>query len=133
MTAEFLELDDVAALHAESIRRFGGATGVRDTGLLESALAMPKATMFGELLHPSLEEQAAAYLFHLVKNHPFLDGNKRTGLAAALTFLGMNGTWVEATNDELIDLTLGGAEGRTSKAQVAVFFREHAEPWEARD
>jgi death-on-curing protein len=126
----FLELDDVAALHAESIRRFGGSAGLRDAGLLESALAMPQASMFGEYLHPTLHEQAAAYFFHLVSNHPFIDGNKRTGLAAALTFLGMNGVWVEATNDELIALTLGVAEGRTAKSEVAVFLAAHAIPWD---
>lgn len=128
--SDFLELDDVVAIHAESIRRFGGGLGVRDAGLLESALAMPKATMFGELLHPTLYEQAAAYLFHLVKNHPFVDGNKRIGLAAALTFLGTNGYWVESTSSDLIELTLGVVEGRVTKADVAVFLSEHAEEWD---
>jgi death on curing protein len=126
----FLELDDVLAIHAESIRRFGGGLGLRDVGLLESALGMPRATMFGELLHTTVHEQAAAYLFHLVKKHPFVDGNKRIGLAAALTFLGVNGLWVDATNEELIELTLGVAEGRTSKADVAVFLAAHCESWD---
>lgn len=126
---EFLELDDVLALHAESIRRFGGATGLRDAALLESALAVPKATMFGELLHPTIYEQAAAYLFHLVKNHPFVDGNKRVGLGAALTFLGMNGLWVDSTNDALVQLTLGVVEGRISKSEAGVFFQKHAGAW----
>ncbi len=130
MKLEFVELDEVLAIHAESIRRFGGATGLRDAALLESALAMPRATMFGELLHSTIHEQAAAYLFHLVKNHPFVDGNKRVGLAAALTFLGMNGLWVETTNDALVELTLNVVEGRASKSDVAVFFSEYAEPWD---
>ncbi len=129
MKHEFLELDDVLALHAESIRRFGGSPGLRDAALLESALAMPRATMFGELLHPTVHEQAAAYLFHMVKNHPFVDGNKRVGLAAALTFLGMNGLWVEATNQALVQLVLDGIAGTSAKADVAVFFREHAKDW----
>ena len=129
MTVEYLELDDVLALHAESIRRFGGQAGLRDAPLLESALAMPRATMFEQLLHATLEEQGAAYLFHLVKNHPFLDGNKRVGLAAALTFLGLNGPWVAASEAELTTLVLGVAEGRTSKSEVAVFLRAHLEPW----
>lgn len=130
MSTTFLELDEVLAIHAESIRRFGGGLGLRDAGLLESALGMPRATMFGELLHTTVHEQAAAYLFHLVKNHPFVDGNKRIGLAAALTFLGQNGLWVETSNEELIELTLGVAEGRTSKADVAVFLAERCEPWD---
>ena len=91
MKLEFLELDDVLAIHAESIRRFGGGTGLRDSGLLESALAMPRATMFGELLHQTIHEQAAAYLFHLVKNHPFVDGNKRVAFFATDVFLRLNG------------------------------------------
>jgi death-on-curing protein len=130
MTAEFLELDDVLALHAESIRRFGGSAGLRDAAMLESALAMPRATMFEQLLHATLHEQAAAYLFHLVKNHPFIDGNKRTSLAAALTFLGMNGSWVKSTSEELARLVLDVIEKGTSKAEVAVFFAERLEPWE---
>ena len=130
MKLEFLELDDVLAIHAESIRRFGGGTGLRDGGLLESALAMPRATMFGQLLHATINEQAAAYLFHLVKNHPFVDGNKRVGLGSALAFLGMNGLWVKATSDHLVVLTLGVVEGRVSKSEAAVFFATHAVPWD---
>lgn len=130
MTTDFLELDDVIALHAESIRRFGGSSGLRDAAMLESALAMPRATMFEQLLHPSLSEQAAAYLFHLVKNHPFVDGNKRTALAAALAFLGMNGHWVKSTSPDLAQLVLDVIEKGVTKAEVAVFFRERLEPWD---
>ena len=122
---EFLALEDVLALHAESIARFGGALGVRDVGLIVSAIAMAQASMFGEYLHATLEEQASAYLFHIVQNHPFRDGSKRAGLAAALTFLGLNGRRIVATNEELVDVTFGVASGRTTKSMVAVFFREH--------
>jgi death-on-curing protein len=129
VATRYLTLEDVMALHTESITRFGGAHGVLDTGALESAIAVPQATMFGDLLHPTLEEQGAAYLFHLVMNHPFVDGNKRTGLAAGLAFLGINGVRVVATNDQLVDLTLGVAKGEVTKAGVGVFLREHSEPW----
>jgi death-on-curing protein len=125
----FLTLDDVLAIHAESVRRFGGTLGVRDTGLLESALAMPQATMFGEYLHASLHEQASAYLFHVVQNHPFLDGNKRAGLGAALAFLGLSGVRVVARPDELIELTLDVAQGKATKAEVAVFLQTHSKAW----
>jgi death on curing protein len=87
---------------------------------------MPEATFAGEHLPPSLPEQAAAYLFHLVKNHPFVDGNKRVGLACGLVFLRLNGVRVRATDDELVDLVVGVIEGRRSKADVAVFFRERS-------
>jgi death-on-curing protein len=126
--AEFLTLDEVLSLHADQVARYGGSTLVRDLGLLEPALAMPAATFGGELLHPSLAEQAAAYLFHLVKNHPFVDGNKRTGLVAMLAFLGLNGRRLEAAATDLTDLVLGVAEGRVTKAEVAVFVRRHTVP-----
>jgi death-on-curing protein len=122
---EFLTVDDVLALHADQIAHYGGSTLLRDLGLLESALAMPAATFGRELLHPSIDEQAAAYLFYLVKNHPFVDGNKRTGLVATLAFLGLNDIRLEATDDELVNLVTGVAAGRITKAEVAVFVRRH--------
>ncbi len=76
MKVSFLTLEDALALHASRIARYGGSLGLRDLGLLESALAVPSATFGGQFLHGSLSEMAAAYLFHLVKNHPFVDGNK---------------------------------------------------------
>lgn len=124
----FLTLDEALAIHAHQIGRYGGSLGLRDRGSLESALAMPAVSFGGESLHPSLHEQAAAYLFHLVKNHPFVDGNKRVGLACCLTFLRLNGMRVRASDDDLVDLILGVAEGRRSKADVAVFLRKHSKP-----
>ncbi len=128
MRVEFLTLDEVLSLHADQVARYGGSALVRDVGLLESALAMPAASFGAELVHTSLEEQAAAYLFYLVKNHPFVDGNKRTGLVAMLVFLGLNGRRLEATADELTNLVLAVAAGRLSKADVAVFVGEHCHP-----
>ena len=128
MRTLFLTLDEALAIHAHQIARYGGALGLRDKGLLESALATPAAVFAGESLHPSLAEQAAAYLFHLVRNHPFVDGNKRVGLACALVFLRLNGTRIRTSDDELVDLVIGAAEGRLTKADVAVFLREHSKP-----
>ena len=125
MPTIFFTLDEVLAIHADQIERYGGSFGIRDQGLLESALAMPEATYSGDDLHPSLSEKAAAYLFHLVKKHPFVDGNKRAGLAVCLAFLAMNDVSVRASDDELVDVVYGVAEGRTSKADVAVFLRGH--------
>lgn len=126
MSTTFLTLDEVFAIHADQIERYGGSLGIRDRGLLDSALAMPEATYAGDELHPTLFEKAAAYLFHLVKNHPFVDGNKRIGLVVALAFLAMNDVEVEATEDELVALVLGVASGQQSKAAVAIFLRDHA-------
>jgi death-on-curing protein len=122
----FLSLDEVFAIHAHLIDRYGGSLGIRDRGLLESALAMPLASFSGEELHATLHEKAAAYLFHLVKNHPFVDGNKRVGLAVCLAFLRLNGMRIDATDDELVERVMGVAAGRHAKAEVAVFLRQHA-------
>lgn len=125
MKVIFLTLDEVLALHADQIERYGGRSGIRDVGLLQSALAMPMATFGGKFLHADLCEMAAAYLFHLVRDHPFIDGNKRVGLMAMLVFLGLNRLRLRADPDRLADLVLGVAAGRVGKAEVAVFVKRH--------
>ena len=126
----FLTLDEVLALHADQLERYGGDPGLRDLGLLESALATPRATFGKAYLHGSLPEMAAAYLFHLVGNHPFVDGNKRVGLAAAIAFLGLNGLWLEADPGQLGDLVMRTARGAASKAEVAEYVRGRVGPLE---
>src|SRR5947207_281937 len=122
----FLTLDEVLSLHAEQIRLFGGSSGVRDVGLLQSAIGSVQATFGGVFLHETIFEMASAYLYGICRNHPFVDGNKRTAVAASLTFLDMNGIEVDAEEDEFYDLVIGVAEGRVSKAAVAVFLEKHA-------
>ena len=122
----FLTLDEGLAIHADQIERYGGAHGIRDRAGLESALAMPKAGFGEELMHPTLFEQAAAYLFHLCKNHAFVDGNKRVALASCLGFLGINGVEIEATEDEIVELVIGVATSAISKAELALFLKAHA-------
>lgn len=116
---EFLDLEEVLEIHALQLDEFGGIAGVRDRGLLESAVGQPRATAFGELLHAALFEMAAAYLFHIAKNHAFLDDNKRTALVAALVFLDINGVSLERDDERLYELTMAAAEGRADKAQIA--------------
>lgn len=123
---EFLEVADVLLLHADQVARYGGEEGVRDVGLLESALAQPKAAFGGQFLHADLFEMAAAYLLHIVKNHPFLDGNKRAGAVAALTFLDLNSVELDAPPGSLYDITLAVATGEADKPAAAAFFRAHA-------
>lgn len=119
----FLDIDRILRTHLGLIERYGGQEGVRDVGLLHSAIAMPQASFGGEHLHKDLFEMAAAYLYHIVQNHPFLDGNKRTGAAAAIIFLAMNGVELEADQEGLADLTLDVAQGKAGKRQIAEFFR----------
>ncbi len=121
----FLGLDEVLALHADQIERYGGSTGVRDLGLLESAVAAAEATFGGMELHETLAEKAAAYLFHLAKNHPFVDGNKRVAAASMFMFLYLNDHTLECTSDELAELTERVATSELGKPDVAVFIREH--------
>ena len=112
-------------IHRDQIRRYGGSEGVRDLGLLQSAIAMPAAAFGGQYLHADLCEMAAAYLFHIVQNHPFIDGNKRVGAVAAYVFLLLNGLALDAAEDEYEQLVLGVACGETSKSAVAAFLRSH--------
>jgi death-on-curing protein len=122
----FLTLEEVRAIHRDEIERHGGTLGVRDNGLLESAVAAPQSGFGGHYLHSDLYEMAAAYLFHLVQNHPFLDGNKRVGVATALMFLTMNGVETKMANQVLVDMVLAVAKGKMNKPAIAEFFRKHS-------
>jgi death-on-curing protein len=119
----FLTTDDVLALHDAQLQRFGGAPGLRSYALLDSAVAQASATSAGVPLHEDVYAMAAAYLFHIVRNHPFVDGNKRAGLLAALVFLDVNGATLRGPAPELYDLTAGVAEGLIDKAGIAEVFQ----------
>ena len=119
----FLTLDEVLQLHQESLEHFGGEDGIRDVGLIESAVATPRQTFNGQYLHPDIASMAAAYLFHLASNHGFVDGNKRVGARAAYVFLVLNGFEVDFPLDQTEQLVLGVAKGEVSKEQVATFIR----------
>jgi death-on-curing protein len=122
----FLSVENILSIHARMIAEFGGAEGVVDHGMLESAVAMPTASFAGELLHESLPAMAAAYLFHICKNHPFIDGNKRTAVVAAEIFLNVNGLRLHVSNADLKRLCLGIASGDISKQEAVAFFERHA-------
>lgn len=126
MQPEILEVEDILLIHADQLERYGGLAGLRDHGLLVSAVSMPRSTYGGEFLHGDLFAMAAAYLFHLTRNHPFLDGNKRTGAAAALVFLDLHGIEVAATDDALYDLVIAVAKGDIGKDSVAAFLQTHS-------
>jgi death-on-curing protein len=121
----FLSLAEVLEIHEDQLKRYGGAAGIRDIELLKSALGMPPATYAGQFLHPHIHEMAAAYLFHIVRNHPFNDGNKRTGAVAALVFLLLNGFDFDALEDDFAEMVLDVARGELDKADVAVFLKRY--------
>ncbi len=121
----FLTVDHVLAIHRRMIAAFGGTDTVRDHGLLDSAVMMPAARFRGRFLHQDVPAMAAAYLFHLCKNHPFLDGNERTALASAEVFVLLNDKRLTATDEQLEELTRAVAAGRVSKKELIAFFRRH--------
>jgi death-on-curing protein len=116
----FLDMEDLLELHRLSLEQYGGGSGIRDLGLLESALARPQSSFGEQYAHEGLFAMAAAYLFHVARNHPFVDGNKRTALLAALVFLDINGITIERESEALYELTMGIAEGRIDKAAATL-------------
>jgi len=130
---EFLDIEDVLLIHSRQLAKYGGAAGVRDQALLESALAMPMATFGGEFVHKDLFAMAAAYAFHIAENQPFLDGNKRTGVLAAVVFLELNGHVVEEPPSRLYEAMIAVAERRLDKAGLAEMLRELSRPVAAQD
>jgi death on curing protein len=122
----FLSAEQVARFHHQAIEESGGEPNIRDWGLLESAVAMPRQGFGGEFLHPTLASMAAAYFYHIVANHAFVDGNKRTGMVTALIFLKINGHRVNAEPKEIEDLSVLVAGGVANGKQFATeFFTAH--------
>lgn len=128
MTVDHLTVEDVLAIHADQVARYGGGAGVRDVGLLESAVLAAQASFEGRSPHADIFDMAAAYLYHLVQNHPFIDGNKRTGAAAALVFLDINDVEIDTSDEDLYTMVMGVASGVVSRAQVSAFFRARGKP-----
>ena len=115
---EFLDADDVLEMHAMQLAVIGGGSGLRHRGLLESACAQPNASFGGQYVHDGVFAMAAAYLFHIASNHPFVDGNKRAGILAALVFLDLNGISIESPSDDLYELTMRVAQGDVDKPAI---------------
>ena len=120
----FLSLPEITRLHLDQIATFGGTKGIRDLNSLKSALSTPKATYDGQFLHPTIYEMASAYLFHIVKNHPFIDGNKRAGTMAMLVFLAINNYNFNAPNKDLLETVLQVAQGKVSKSELSIFIKK---------
>ena len=125
MTVKILSKEDILALHRDLIDTFGGAPGIRDEGLLDSAVHAPFQTFGNAEFYPTLEEKASRLGYGLTVNHPFLDGNKRIGAHAMLTFLALNGCFLRCTNRELSDCFLSVASGETGEGQLLDWIRAH--------
>jgi death-on-curing protein len=126
----YLSPGQVVALHHDLLALFGGLAGVRERGALDSAVARPAMTFGGEDLYPDPAAKAAALLHSLVLNHPFVDGNKRTGAAAAELMLELNGLALVASDDELEHVILATARGELSAEALAIWFRQRSRPLE---
>lgn len=124
---KFLEKETVLAFHEDQIKIYGGKPGIRDEGLLESALAQAEASFGGEYIHKTIYEMAAAYGFHICQNHPFYDGNKRTALIAMYTFLYVNGYRLQADKKSLFAIVIDLASGNVEKEELAAYLEEHCE------
>ncbi len=126
MVIDFISIQDVSRIHDNVIAQYGGLAGIRDYNLLASAVAQPQMFIFGSYIHVGIFDMAAAYFFHIIKNHPFLDGNKRTGVLATLTFLEKNGIIIETDFDSLVNLALETASADISKEHIAQFLKQSA-------
>jgi death-on-curing protein len=123
----FITLQEIIEDQAALITKYGGMHGLRDLGLLASAIEMPMAAVFGEELHPTIFDKAAAYLFHIIRNHPFIDGNKRAGTLAALAFLRQNDVHIQFSEEEAVsfeELVVNTANGHVTKEEIAKFLND---------
>ena len=117
-------MEDVLVIHEDTISHEGGLSGLRDAGLLESAVMMPQQQFGGHFLHDGLAAMAAAYLYHITQNHPFHDGNKRAAVMAALVFLDVNGITKLPNPKQLEAVALAVASGDMSKNELIEWFRK---------
>jgi death-on-curing protein len=127
-TKQSLSVEQVLFIHARLIAETGGSSGIRDLGLLQSAVARPLATFGGQELYPDLFAKAAALMESLIRNHPFIDGNKRVGITAAALLLIRNGRRLTATNREIEHFTLEVAQSQRNQAEIAAWLQAHSLP-----
>ena len=128
MSVHFIPVELVLTIHADLLHRYGGRPGLRDRNLLESALAQPKMTVGGRFAHKTIFEKAAAYGYHLCKNHPFIDGNKRVAFVLMDIFLQKNGWEIVAHEEETYSVMMDLASGKLTKAHLATWLKGNSSP-----
>ena len=126
MAVQFIPKAVVLIIHADLLQRYGGQPGLRDAGLLDSALAQPKMIFGGKYTHKTLFDKAAAYGFHVRKNHPFTDGNKRVAFVLMDIFLQRNGWEISSTEEEAYEIMIDLASGKLQKSQLSTCLKEHS-------
>ena len=126
MAVRFLPEELVLIIHSDLLQRYGGKAGVRDIALLQSALAQPKATSGRKFMHKSLFDKAAAYGFHLCRNHPFIDGNKRVAFVLMDLFLQRNGWEIVASEEDAYLLMIDLSSGNVSRTELSSWLKNHS-------
>lgn len=126
MAIQYIPEELVLSIHADLLQRYGGRPGLRDRGLLESALAQPRMTVGGKEVHKTLFEKTAAYGYHVCNNHPFIDGNKRVAFVVMDVFLQKNGWEITAAEEEAYSMMMSLASGKLSKVRLASWLKEHS-------
>lgn len=124
---KFFSVEQIIEIHDVFLEDCGGLPGIRDQGLLLSAVGMPRASMFGEYLHKTIYDKAAAYFFHIVQNHPFNDGNKRTGALTTILFLEENGIKIAFSDNDYEEFVITVAQGQKNKEEIAYFLKHGKE------
>lgn len=125
---KYISLEQLLSLHVLAIEQFGGSDGLRDLGRLEAALASQRQEVFGEESHQGIYEKAAALCRSIVGDHPFVDGNKRTAMLVATTFMEVNGVTFAAEKGELEDFAVQVAVGHLDVPAIAAWFQTHSKP-----
>ena len=126
MKTKYVSLEEVLIIHDDMVARYGGSFGIRDMGLIESALARPQASFGGVDLYPEIVDKAAALFHSLIFNHAFTDGNKRTTLTVTARFLSINGYELEATQEEIVSFPLWVDNTHPDIEEIAAWLKEHA-------
>ena len=126
MATKFVPEEIVPILHRDLLQRYGGKPGIRDAGLLSSALSQPRMTYGGKFVHRTVFEKASAYGFHLCSNHPFIDGNKRVAFVVMVLFLSQNGYELTANEEAAFEMMMAVADGKVKKPALASWLKAHS-------
>jgi death-on-curing protein len=121
---QYLPIEQVIHIHDSLVDKFGGLKGIRDRSLLESSVANPMTCVFGQEMYPTIFDKASCYLFSISRNHPFLDGNKRTASMSSIIFLRTNGKIVNYQENEFLEFVVLVAEGKQSREQISSYLRK---------
>lgn len=120
----FITLAEVVEIHKNQVELYGGNPGIRDYSLLSSAIYFPQSTFDSQLLHDDIFDMAAAYIYHICQNHPFIDGNKRTALVCGLVFLDFNGIEIDDQSEILYKMMMKVASGKSTKKEISEILKK---------